>query len=149
MKIQVELQAGDGNTAGFQLPDEFVDNLGGGGRPKVTAQLNGFSWRSSIARMGGEYWLGMSIDRRAEAGATPGTVYDLDVELDTAPRVVELPDDLAAALAEHPDAEAFWATVSPSNQGYHVGLVTGAKKPETRASRVDKIVALMRAGKAR
>ena len=102
MRLTLELQRTGGNTTGFQIPDKAVADLGGGGRPKVTVTVNGFTFASSIAKMGGSYWLGVSAERRTAARVEGGQVYDLDVELDTAPRVIETPPDLRAALAASP-----------------------------------------------
>ena len=97
MKLKAELEATGGNTTGFRVPDEFVAELGGGGRPKIVAVVNGYRWRTSIARMGGEYWLGVSAANRTGAGVTAGEVLEVEVALDTAAREVEVPADLARA----------------------------------------------------
>src|SRR5689334_20170925 len=136
MRFTGELQATGGNTTGFQIPDAFVEGLGGGGRPKVAVSVGGFTFRGSIAKMGGSYWLGVSADRRTAANLSAGNTYDLDIELDEAPREVEIPEDLAAALKANPAADTFWATLSYSNQRWHADQITAAKKPETRAARV-------------
>jgi hypothetical protein len=149
MRFSGELQATGGNTTGFQLTDAFVEELGGGGRPKVVVTVNGYAFRSSIARMGGEYWLGVSAERRAAAGIRAGDLLDLEIELDTAPREIEVPADLAAALDADPAAKRFWGTLSYSNQRWHAEQITAAKKAETRAARVAKSVAMLRAGRAR
>jgi hypothetical protein len=149
MEYRGELEKTGGNTTGFRIPDEFVAGLGGGGRPKVVVRAGDFEFRSSIARMGGEYWLGVSAERRAAGGLDGGQVYDLDIELDAAPRTVEVPDDLAAALAAEPDTRAFWESISVSNQKWHAGQLTSAKTAETRARRLAASLALLRAGKAR
>ena len=149
MRFTSELESGGGNKAGFVVPDAVVDGLGGGGRPQVSVTVHGFTYRSSIARMGERYMVGMSTERRAAAGVTVGDTYELDVELDTAPREVELPDDLGAALDAVPAARAFWDTLSYSKQQWHVLQVTGAKKPETRAKRVETSVAMLAEGRAR
>ncbi|MEV6298932.1 YdeI/OmpD-associated family protein [Actinoplanes sp. NPDC051861] len=149
MEFRAELQKTGGNTTGFQVADEIVDGLGGGGRPKVVVRVNGFEFRSSIARMGGDYWLGVSAERRAAAGIEGGETYDVDVELDTTPRAIEVPDDLAAALAAEPSAKTFWDSMSFSNQRWHAEQLTGAKTAETRARRLAKSLDLLRAGKAR
>lgn len=143
------LEATGGTTTGFRIPDDVVVALGGGGRPPVTASAGGHSWRGSIARMGGEYWLGVSAERRASGGLTAGLEYTLSLRLDTASREVDLPDDLAAALAEHATARAFWETLSFSKQQWHVTQVTGAKKAETRAARVQTSIEMLAAGIAR
>lgn len=149
VRFSSELESGGGNKAGFVVPDAVVDELGGGGRPQVTVTVDGFSYRSSIARMGDRYMVGMSTERREAAGVTVGDTYDVDVELDTAPREVELPDDLGAALDAEPAAKEFWQTLSYSKQQWHVLQVTGAKKPETRAKRVAAAVAMLAEGRAR
>jgi hypothetical protein len=149
MKLKAELESTGGNTTGFRVPDEFVAELGGGGRPKIVATVHGHRWRTSIARMGGEYWLGVSAANRAGAGVQAGEVLEVDVVLDTAAREVEVPDDLARALAADPAARAFWDGLSFSNKRYHVEQITGAKTDATRERRVVRSIELLRSGKAR
>jgi hypothetical protein len=149
MKLTAELEATGGTTTGFRVPDGFVADLGGGGRPKVVVTVNGYRWRTSIARMGGEYWLGVSAANRSAAGVTAGDVLELDIVLDTGVREVEVPDDLGRALAAQPEARAFWDKLSFSHKRYHVEQVTGAKTDATRERRVAKVVQLMSEGKAR
>ncbi|HWS39438.1 MAG TPA: YdeI/OmpD-associated family protein [Actinoplanes sp.] len=149
MDYRGELQKTGGNTTGFQVPDEFVAALGGGGRPKVVVTVGEFEFRSSIAKMGGAYWLGVSAERRAAGGLDGGRVYDLTITLDEVPRTVEVPADLAEALAAEPDVTAFWDTVSFSNQRWHADQLTSAKTAETRARRLAKSLDLLRSGKAR
>ena len=147
MEFRAELQRTGGNTTGFEVPQEIVDGLGGGGRPKVVVRLNGYSWRSSIARMGGSYWLGVSAQNRAGAGVAGGDVLDVTVELDTAERIVTVPDDLAAALGRAPAAKAVWDGLSYSHQRQHVEHIEGAKTAETRGRRVAKAVEMLSAGR--
>jgi hypothetical protein len=149
MNFRAELQRTGGNTTGFEVPQEIVDGLGGGGRPKVVVELNGYTWRSSIAKMGGSYWLGVSAQNRAGAGVAGGDLLDVTVELDTAERTVTVPDDLAAALEREPAAQAFWDELSFSNKRWHVEQIEGAKTAETRARRVTRSVEMLAAGRAR
>jgi uncharacterized protein DUF1905/bacteriocin resistance YdeI/OmpD-like protein len=134
VRLRLELESTGGSTAGFRIPDEVVDELGAGRRPKVAATVGGHTWRSSIARMGDAFWLGMSKDDRARAGVSAGDVLDLEVVVDDAPRTVVLPDELASV------ADA-WARLSYSNQRRIAESITGAKKPDTRAARVQKALA--------
>jgi uncharacterized protein YdeI (YjbR/CyaY-like superfamily) len=76
-------------------------------------------------------------------------VFDVDVELDTAPREIEMPVDLAVALDADAQAKKIWDTLSYSKQSWHVHQVTSAKKVETRAARVEKSVAMLRQGRVR
>lgn len=149
MEFTAELESTGGNTAGLRVPQEVVDALAGGKRPKVAVEVNGFKFRSTVAPMGGDNWLGVSQERRTAAGISAGQTHRVRVELDTAPRVIEVPDDLAEALAADPEAKAFWETLSYSNQRWHAEQITGAKKPETRARRVEKSLELLRSGRAR
>jgi hypothetical protein len=147
--LRLELQSTGGTTAGFQIPDETVQELAGGGRPKVKATVQGYEFRSSIARMGGSYWLGMSADRRREAGVSAGQTLDLVVELDTEERAAAVPGDLAAALRAAPAAQAFFDGLSFSKKQWHIAQVEGAKTAETRERRIAKSVELLSAGRAR
>jgi hypothetical protein len=149
MRITAELQATGGNTTGFRIPDEEVAALGGGGRPKVVVTMQGYEFRSSIARMGGEYWLGVSAERRTAAGVRAGDVLELDIALDTAERTVDVPEDLAAALAREPAAKAFFDGLSVSLRTWHVSQAEGAKTAETRARRIAKSVQMLAEGRAR
>lgn len=93
--------------------------------------------------------MGVSAERRTAADIRAGDMLDLDIDLDAAPRAIEVPDDLVAALAADPAAQEFWATLSYSNQRWHAEQITGAKKAETRAARVAKSVAMLRDRRAR
>ncbi|WP_329004433.1 YdeI/OmpD-associated family protein [Kribbella sp. NBC_00709] len=149
MKFSAELLSTGKNTAGFEVPESVVEALGGGGRPKVSVTVNGYTFRTSIARMGGRYLLGFSAERRTEAGATPGEVLEVDVSLDTAPRELEVPEPLAAALAADAGAQAFWETLSYSKRQWHVLQVTSAKTDATRERRIEKSIRTLREGRAR
>jgi hypothetical protein len=139
VKLRRELEATGGSTAGFRIPDEVVDELGAGRRPKVAVTVGGYTWRSSIARMGDSFWLGMSKDNRVGAGVEAGQTLDFEVVVDDAPRTVDLPEELA------PVADA-WAQLSYSNQRRIAESITGAKKPETRAARVEKALSELNGG---
>ena len=147
--LRAELESSGKNTAGFHMPDEFVNALGGGRHPKVRVRLNGTDFATSIAAMGGRFLLGVSAERRQAAGVTAGETYDVEIELDTEPRQLEVPDDLAAALDAEPAARAFFDSLSFSNRQWHVLRVTGAKQPETRTRRVASSVSMLAEGRVR
>jgi hypothetical protein len=136
-------------TCGIRVPDEIVEALGGGGHPKVVATLNDYTYRTSVARMGDGYWFGLAAARGAESGLKAGDEVQVTLELDTAPREVEVPDELAAALAADPAAKAFFDGLSYSNKRVFTESVAGTQNPETRARRVEKAIALMREGRVR
>lgn len=145
MRFTAELQRTGGTTTGFEVPPEVVEALAGGKRPKVSVTVNGVTFRGSIAPMGGSSWVGVSAENRTLTGAEGGQVYDVEVELDTAPRVVEVPPDLATALADDPTASRAWEALSYSHQRQHALAIEGAKAPETRARRVAKALEALRA----
>ena len=143
MDFTTELEASGGTTTGFVVPDAVVDALGAGRRPKVAVTVNGHTWRTSIAPMGGRYLVGASAAVRAAAGIAAGETHTVTVEVDDTPRTVEVPDELAAALSASPTAAAAWAALSYSQQRRHVDPLAAAKAPETRARRVAATMAAL------
>ncbi|HEY3164255.1 MAG TPA: YdeI/OmpD-associated family protein [Candidatus Limnocylindrales bacterium] len=149
MKIRALLEQNGKTAVGFAVPEDVVLALGKGKRPPVRVAINGYTYRSTVAPLGGRYMIGVSAENRAAAGVAGGETHDIELELDDAPREVELPPDLAAALASEPVARATFDKLSPSNQGYHVSLVTGAKSDDTRRRRIEKSIAALREGRPR
>jgi bifunctional DNA-binding transcriptional regulator/antitoxin component of YhaV-PrlF toxin-antitoxin module len=146
MKFRTEVELGGRTATGVVVPDEVVAELGGSRRPAVLVTINGHRYRSTVARMGGRYLLPVSAEVRAASGVAAGDVVDVDVELDTEPRVVQVPADLAAALAGEPGAQAAFAALSYSHQRAHVLSVEGAKAAATRERRITKLVEALGAG---
>lgn len=134
-------------AAGIKVPPEIVAALGTSKKPPVRATINGYTYRSTIAFMGGEFWLGVSNDVRQKAGVAAGETIDIELELDTQPRVVNVPPDLAAALKKNAAAKKFFDGLSYSNKSRHVLSVEGAKTEETRKRRIEKVVEMMKEGK--
>lgn len=149
MKFTGELVSNGGNAAGFVVPEDVVEGLGAGRRPKVVVTVAGHTWRSSIASMGGQMLLGMSVANREAAGVAAGQVLEVEVVVDDAPREVEVPVALAAALSADPEARAFWETLSYSNQRAFAEPVADTKNEETRARRVVKAMTALREGRKR
>jgi hypothetical protein len=133
-----------GNNTGIEVPPEIIEALDGGKRPAVNVSVNGFEYRSTVGVMGGRALIPFSSDKRAATGIRGGDAIVVEVTLDTAPRTVEVPDDLAAALAEA-HARATFDALSPSHQKAHVTSVESAKAAETRARRVEAVVAKLTA----
>jgi len=149
MKIRALLEQSGKTAVGFSVPEEAVLALGKGKRPPVNVTINGYTYRSTVAPMGGGYMVGVSAENRAAAGVKGGETHDIELTLDTAPREVELPGDFAAALAGDPDARRTFEGLSPSNKGYHVSLIEGAKTDETRQRRIEKSMATLHEGRPR
>jgi hypothetical protein len=142
------LQAGKTAT-GIRIPDEVVDALGAGRKPPIRVTINGYTYRSTVAVMGGDYMVGVNADNRAGAGVAGGDEVDVDIELDTAPREVSVPADLAAALDAEPAARRTFDALSYSNKSWHTLQVEGAKTDETRQRRIARSVEILREGRPR
>ena len=147
MHFRSVVELGGKTATGIPVPASVVEGLGGGKRPAVTVTVGGHTYRSTIAPMGGAFYLPLSAEHRTAAGLAAGDEVDVDVELDTAPRTVDVPADLAAALDADPAARAAFDALSYSNQRRHVLSVEGAKTDETRQRRIAKSVAELGAGR--
>lgn len=149
MRFRTTIQQSGKTATGIQVPEEVVDALGSGKRPAVKVTINGYTYRSTVAVMGGVYMVGVSAENREAAGVAGGDEMDVDIELDTAPREVRVPGDFAAALDAEPEARRTFDGLSYSNKSWHVLQVTGAKTDETRQRRIAKSVDLLKAGRPR
>jgi len=138
----------NGKTAtGIRVPDDVMAWLAAGKKPPVRVTINGHSYRSTVATVDGLPMVGVSADNRAAAGVAGGDEVDVDIELDTAPREVDIPPELAAALAHDPAANAFFDSLSNSNKSWHTLQIAGAKTDETRQRRLEKSMQMLRDGK--
>jgi hypothetical protein len=149
VKFRAKVETSGKTTMGFQVPPEIVEKLGAGKRPPVLVTINGYTYRSTVAPMGGVFMMGLSAENRAGAKVTGPGVIDVDMELDTAPREVTVPPDFAKALAADPAARRTFDGLSYSNKSWHVLQVTGAKSDETRRRRIAKSVEALREGRIR
>lgn len=143
MKFRAELERAGKNATGITVPAEVIDALGGGRRPAVTVTLNGYSYRSTVGVMGGVAKIPVSAAVRDAAGVAAGDILDVEVVADTAPRTVEVPGDLATALARNTEAGAFFGQLSASRQRAYVTWIAEARQPATRTRRVEQTVALL------
>ena len=144
MKLSTTIRRTGRNTTGILIPDAVIAALGAGKRPKVRATINGHPWRTSIAPMDGEFWLSVSAEVRAKAGVAGDDAVELELEVDDAPREVEVPADLAAALAEHPAEQAKFEKLSYSHKRQHVLAIEAAKTPATRVRRIEGVLKILR-----
>ena len=145
MEFRATVVLGGRTATGIQVPDEVVTSLGSGKRPPVVVTVGGYTYRTTVAPMGGAYWIPLAAEHREAAGVAAGQDVDVVVELDSAPREVALPDDLSAAMDDA--ARAAFEGLAPSHKKEWVRWVEEAKKPETRAARIEKTAAALREGK--
>lgn len=141
MRVRATLELHGKSATGIEIPDDVVTALGGGRRPPVSATINGYTYRTSIGSMGGRSLLPVSAEVRAASGVSAGEEIEVELELDDAPREVEVPSDLASALAAAPTANAAFEALSYSNKRRLVLAIDAAKTDDTRQRRVAKTVA--------
>ena len=141
MKFRTTLLQGGKTATGIRVPDDVMAWLGSGKKPPVRLTINGYTYRSTVATVGGQPMVGVSDDVRRHAGVAGGDEIDVEIELDTQPREVTVPADFAAALADEPDARRHFDGLSYSNKQRYVLAIDGAKAAETRQRRIEKSVA--------
>lgn len=144
MRFRTTIELGGKTATGMSVPPEVLAGLGAGKRPAVVVTVNGHAYRSTIAPYGASFMLPLSAENRERAGVAAGDEVEVEVELDTQPREVTVPADLAEALARDAEAGRAFEALSYSNQRRHVLSVEGARTAETRRRRVDKAIASLR-----
>lgn len=135
MKFRAIVQLASKTATGVQVPDAIVDKLGSK-RPAVRVTINGHTYRSSVASMGGKLMLGISAENRKSAGVSAGDDIEVELELDTEPREVTVPADLTEALAQAPEARQRFEKLPYSHKLRHVLAIDAAKTTETRKRRI-------------
>jgi bifunctional DNA-binding transcriptional regulator/antitoxin component of YhaV-PrlF toxin-antitoxin module len=133
----------DGPT-GIVVPAENVEALGAGKKPAIKVTVSGYSYPSTVAVMGGKFMIPFAAEHRKASGIKAGDAIEVTLELETQPRVFDLPEDLAAAL-KTAGLRAVFDAAAPSKRKEWVRQVTEAKAAETRARRVEKVVAVLSA----
>lgn len=127
------------------IPKEVAARLGLKGMPKIQALIAGTPYRGSLMPMGdGTYCLGVLKSIQEAAGVGQGDTIAVELALDTAPRTVELPADLARALAPDEKATAAWEALSYTNRKEMARSLEEAKRPETRARRLAQAIDSLR-----
>lgn len=145
-KFRTRLGA-EGHALFFEVPFDVKQEFGKA-RPPVKVSVNGYAYRSTVAVYGGRYYLPVRRERREAAGLKAGDIIDVAVALDTEERTVTPPPELAAAFKKNATAKGRWKELSYTHQKEHADAILQAKKPETRARRVEKTL-IMLAGKGK
>jgi hypothetical protein len=147
MRFLGTVELGGKTATGIEVPDDIVSALGSGRRPAVTITIGGHSYRTTVAVMGGPFLVPLSAENRTAAGIAAGDRVEVDIELDTAVREVELPDDLVEALRDEAEARRFFDGLAFTHRKEWARWITEAKRPETRASRIEKMLGALREGR--
>jgi hypothetical protein len=126
-------------ATGIQIPFD-VEKIFGAKKVPVSGKINGAKFRSTIFSMGGCYRMAVNKQMRDAANAKAGDTITVEMERDTAPRVIEPTEDLAAALEANSQAKQSWDKLSYTNKKEMVMAIKDAKKPETRTRRIEKAI---------
>jgi Bacteriocin-protection, YdeI or OmpD-Associated/Domain of unknown function (DUF1905) len=148
MRFRAKILQSGKTAAGIEVPEKVVAALGSSKRPPVRATVSGFTYRTSVASMGGKFMLGVPPEFREGAGVAAGDTVDTDLELDTEPREVSIPADFAAALARDARAKEFFDGLNYSNKRRLVIPIEAIKSSEARERRIAKTVEQLREGRA-
>ena len=146
MRLRATVQLNGKTATGIEVPEDVVAALGSGHRPPVTVTIGGHTYRTTVARMGGRFLIGLSAENRTAAGVAAGDEVDVGIELDAEPREVEVPADLAEALAHDQAARSTFDGLSYTHRKEWVRWIEEAKKAETRATRLVKTVESLHSG---
>ena len=144
VKFKAELKLNGKTATGMEVPANVVESLGGGKRPAVVVSFRGYSYRTTVAPMGGKYLIGVNADHRAASGVKAGDKLDVEVVLDTAPREVDVPSYIASALKKA-GVRAAYDKLSYTNRKELVRSVEDAKTDATRERRLAKAIDGLRA----
>ncbi len=147
MKFRAIIELSGRTATGIQVPAEIVAHLGSSKRPPVYVTINGHTYRSTVATMGGVFMLPISAENRMLAHVSAGDEVEVEVALDTEPREVSVPPDFLEALDRDADAKRFFDGLSSSNKQRIVLSIEGAKTTETRVRRISKAVETLREGR--
>jgi hypothetical protein len=147
MKFRTTILQGGRTATGIRVPDEVMTALASGKKPPVRVTINGHTYRSTVATVDGQPMVGLSAENRAATGAAGGDTVDVEIELDTAPREVAVPPELAQALAGDADAKRSFDSLSNSQKSWHTLAIAGAKTDETRRRRLEKSMDMLREGR--
>jgi hypothetical protein len=148
MEFRTTIQLGGKTATGFQVPDEVVEGLGSGKRPPVTVTIGKHAYRRTIAPMGGVFMLPLSAENRQAAGVSAGDEVTVQIELDTEPREITVPEDVSATLDQNPAARQYFDGLSYSNKRRLMLSIEGAKTMETRQRRIDKTITMLNEGRS-
>ena len=143
MKFRSTVELGGKTATGIEVPADVVEALGAGKRPAVTVTVGPHTYRTTVAPMAGKYYIPLSAENRGAAGVEADDDVEVDIDLDTEPRVMEAPPDLAQALSLDEEAQDFFDTLSYSHRRAYVDWITSAKKPETRERRIGQAVEML------
>ena len=146
MKFKTKILQAGKTATGIEIPAKVVDSFGMGKKPPITVTINGYTYRNTVAVMGGVYMVGISAEHRKGAGVEGGDTIEVNIELDTKPREVEVPADFQKVLNKNATVKKKFETLSYSKKNGLVLPIKDAKTEETRQRRIEKAIDLIKEG---
>ena len=140
------LQAGKTAT-GIKIPEEIIEKLSAGKKPAIKVTINGFTYRSTVAVMGGAYMVGVNAENREGAKVKGGDKIEVTIQLDTEERVVEVPVELQKVLNKDSAMKKYFESLSYSKKKLLAQPIKDAKTEETKVSRIEKAIKALKQGK--
>jgi hypothetical protein len=147
LSFRTTVELGGKTATGLQVPDDIVSELGAGKRPAVRVSIADYTYRTTVASMGGRYLVPLSADHRAAAGVAAGDEVDVTIEADSEAREVPVPDDLRAVLARDDAARRYFDGLAYTHRKEWVRWIEDAKRPQTRERRLEATLDALRAGR--
>lgn len=144
-KFKTTLLTAGKTATGICIPNQIIESFNAGRKPPIKITLNQFTYRSTVAVMGGKYMVGVSADIRKASGVKGGDTLTVEIELDTEERTVDLPVDFKISLEKNLSAKKMFHALSYSKQKNYVTLILQARTEETRKKRIEKFIALLTA----
>ena len=147
MKFKTKLLQAGKTATGIEIPDKIVEGFGAGKKPPVRITINGYTYRNTVAVMGGVFMVGVSAEHRKGANVQGGDVIEVTIELDTEPREVEIPEEFQKALKKNVTAKKYFESLAYSRKKAIVTLIKDAKTEETKQRRIEKSIQGLQEGK--
>jgi hypothetical protein len=147
MRFRAKILLGGKTATGFEVPAKVIADLGSSKRPAVRVTLKKYTYRTTVAPMGGKFMIGVSAEVRERAGVKAGDQVEVDLALDADPRPVEVPADFAKVLKREPGPKRLFEGLSYSTKQILVRPIANGKTPETRQRNIDKAMEMLRKGR--
>jgi hypothetical protein len=129
-----------GNNTGIEVSEEILEHLGGGKKPLVVVKVNEYTYRSAVGKMGDKFMISLSAENRKNASVKGGDIVDIEIELDKAPRTIEIPNGFQSLLDSNSTAKVNFEKLAPSKKKAIILSINEAKTDETRNRRMEKAI---------
>ena len=145
MRFKTKILTAGKTATGIEIPTDIIEALGSGKKPAVSVTLNGYTYRSTVAVMGGKFMVGVSADVRDKASVKGGDTVTVNIELDTKPRDVDVPVELRKALGKDAKAKRAFEALSYSRKRLLIDPIARGRTAETRERNLAKALAALKA----